>query len=98
MIGIEDIESKLKSISKIGRAMPDFAFVNPAVIHNIFYDSIGAGHVPNSHYGHSGFAIWTFCGKIELVPMHSLLSNEVILSRGKNIIMDVLYKMGFEDE
>jgi hypothetical protein len=95
VIGIEDIESKLKSISKIGRAMPDFAFVNPAVIHNIFYDSIGAGHVPNSHYGHSGFAIWTFCGKIELVPMHSLLSNEVILSRGKNIIMDVLYKMGF---
>lgn len=75
--------------------MPDFAFVNPAVIHNIFYDSIGAGHVPNSHYGHSGFAIWTFCGIRELVPMNSLLSNEVILSRGKNIIMDVLYKMGF---
>lgn len=96
MIGIQDIESKLKSIRKTGRK-PGFAFVNPAVIHNIFYDSIGAGHVPNSHYGHSGFAIWTACGRMELIPMHSLLNNEVIFSTGKNIILDILNKMGFQD-
>ena len=77
--------------------MPDFAFVNPAVIHNIFYDSIGASHAPNSHYGHRGFAIWTFCGKIDLIPMHTLLNNEVIFSNGKNIVLSIMFKMGLDN-
>lgn len=94
---MQDIESKLQVIRKTGTKMPGFAYVNPAVIHNIFYDSIGAGHVPNSHYGYSGFAIWTFCGRIELVPMHTLLNNEVIFSNGKNIILDVMFKMGLDN-
>jgi hypothetical protein len=97
VIGIQDIESKLQVIRKTGTKMPGFAYVNPAVIHNIFYDSIGAGHVPNSHYGHSGFSIWTFCGKIELVPMHTLLNDEVIFSNGKNIVLSIMFKMGLDN-
>lgn len=96
MIGIQDIESKLKSIRKTGRK-PGFAFVNPAVIHNIFYGSVGNSHIPNSHYKYSGFAIWTACGRIELMPMYNLLNNEVIFSTGKNIVLDILNKMGFQD-
>jgi hypothetical protein len=79
--------------------MPDFAFVNLAVIDSIFCDIT---NVPPSrhrtyHYGYSGFSIWVFCGRMELVPMHSLLNNEVIFSRGKNIILDIFYKLGLDD-
>lgn len=96
MIGIEDIESRLHCEIKFGHSMPEFAFVNSAVINNLFYDSISAGHIPNSHYGFSGFALWTSSGKLELVPCPYLSDNEVVFSYSRNMILDVLSKLGLK--
>jgi hypothetical protein len=94
MIGIEDIEHKLRYEVKFGQSMPEFAFVNPAVINNIFYEGISAGHIPNSHYGFNGFALWTSVGRLELLPLNCLSDHEVVLSCSRNIALDILNKLG----
>ena len=97
MIGIEDIEHRLRLTYKFGHFSPEFAFVNTHVINNIFYEGISAGHIPNSHYGFSGFALWTSVGRIELLPFNCLSDDEVILSCSRNILLNIFYKLGLED-
>ena len=100
MIDIEDIEHKLRSmfyLGKFGQKMPEFAFVSPSVISFIFYEGISAGHIPNSHYGFSGFAIWTSIGRLELVPWNDLSDEEVIFSFSKNMLLHIFLKLGLDD-
>lgn len=96
MIGMEDIEYKLRYEIKFGQQMPEFAFVNSAVINNIFYEGISAGHLPNPHYGFSGFALWTSAGRLELLPWNCLSDDEVVFSHSRNILVDILKKIGLQ--
>lgn len=98
MIDLEDIDFKLMLEYQFGHcSMPEFAFVNNSVIQNIFNHGISAGYIPNTHYGFSGFAVWTRVGKIELLPCNFLKNDEVILSYSTNILLNVFYKLGLED-
>lgn len=95
MIGIEEIEYKLRLTYEFGQQVPEFAFVNNHVINNIFYEGISAGHIPNSHYGFSGFALWTSVGRLELLPFNCLSDDEVVFSCSRNILLGILLKLGF---
>lgn len=96
MIDIEDIEYKLQLEMQFGPSAPEFAFVNPDVISNIFHEGISARYIPNSHYGFSGFALWVSFGRLELIPCSFLSKDEVIFSYSRNIALDILYKLGLE--
>lgn len=98
MIGIEDIEHQLRLTYKFGySSVPEFAFLNTHVINNIFSQGISTGHISNTHYGFSGFLVWTRFGRIELLPCSFLKNDEVILSYSRNIVLNVFYKLGFSD-
>jgi hypothetical protein len=98
MIDIEDIDFKLMLEYQFGHcSMPEFAFVNSMVINSIFHQGINAGHIPNTHYGFSGFSVWTRVGKLELLPCDFLKNDEVILSHSRNIILNIFYKLGLND-
>lgn len=98
MIGIDDIENQLRLIYQFGQSMPEFVFVNRNVINNIFYEGISAGHIPNSHYGFNGFAIWVSVGRLELLPCDFISNDEAIFSHSRNILLDIFYKLGLEDD
>jgi hypothetical protein len=96
VIGIEDIECMLQIEIEFGHSVPEFAFVNPAIIHNIFEKGISAGYAPNPHYGFSGFALWTRIGRLELVPCPYFSDSEVVFSCSRNMILNVFNKLGLE--
>lgn len=96
MITIEDIDFKLQKQYEFGHEMPEFAFVHRDVINKVFYEGISAGHIPNSHYGFSGFALWVSVGRLELVPCNFLSCDEVVFSHSRNMILNILYKLGLE--
>lgn len=96
MIDIEDIEYKLHLEMQFGHSVPEFAFVSPAVINNLFYMGISAGHAPNPHYGFSGFSLWTSSGKLDMVPCPYLSDDQVVFSYSRNMILNVFHKLGLE--
>ena len=92
MITIQSIEDKIRNIIEMGHEMPHFAYVNPNCLKSIFSGS--SFTYKSSYHGYTSFGIWTSFGLVHLIGFGGISDNEVIFSHSRNIIIDIMHKLG----
>jgi hypothetical protein len=95
MISIQDIEDNLRNIVEMGQEVPHFAYVSQNCIRSIFCTSTMT--YKSSYHGYSSFGIWTSVGLVHLIGFSCMTDNEVIFSHSRNIIIDIMNKLGVRE-